>query len=90
MSLSASRLAPLLAAAAALAACGREVAAPPADPGLGRACFAAHLSALPPGSQHEGFEVKGERVVVRAMTGSKVEALVCRLHPDGTVTADGP
>lgn len=81
----------LLAALAPLAGCGEEPSrAPPGDPRIGRACFDLHLPHLPPGSQYEGFDVAGNVVQVRTMTGAGVERLRCLVGPDGALTIAGP
>ncbi len=66
-------------------ACGREPEGPVLDAALGRECFSAHLPKLPPGSQYEGFEVAGDRLRVRVMTGSRLQTVDCLLQ----TTTDG-
>jgi hypothetical protein len=67
-----------------LGGCEQQESAPDLDPTLGRACFAAYQSALPPGSQYEGIAAAAaNRVTIRAMTGAKVERFKCTVAADG-------
>ena len=62
--------------------------APDVDPILGRACFEAHRSSLPPGSQYEGIAgASSDRITIRSMTGTTVETFECTVGADGTVRA---
>jgi hypothetical protein len=80
----------LLLTTTVLLSCGQQQSATDVDPLLGRACFDAHVANLPPGSQYEGIAAaSAERLTIRAMTGTRVETLECRLGADGTVRASG-
>jgi len=56
------------------------------DPQVGRECFELHRLSLPPGSQYEGFEARGDRVTVKVMDGVKLTTVECPLSPDGTLS----
>ena len=54
-------------------------------PAAGRECFEHHRTAMPPGSQYEGFEVDGDDLVVKVMTGVETREVRCRLTPAGGI-----
>jgi hypothetical protein len=73
-----------------LGGCGQRESAPDVDPRLGRACFTAYQSALPPGSQYEGILAAGaDRITIRAMTGAEVESFECTVAAGGAVRPAG-
>ncbi|MEA3274689.1 MAG: hypothetical protein U9Q81_05220 [Pseudomonadota bacterium] len=65
--------------------CERQATSPDIDPITGRQCFAVHQARLPPGTQYEGYEVKGDRISVKMMTGVELKTVDCALNPDGTL-----
>ncbi|MGD8206470.1 MAG: hypothetical protein PVH47_00165 [Thiohalocapsa sp.] len=86
-----SRTAALLTAALGvpLVSCGDQGHDADIDPQLGRACFDAHLDALPPGAQYEGIERAGDgRLTIRIMDGVTVRTLDCAIGAQGTVRAE--
>lgn len=71
-----------------LLSCDKQESASNVDPQIGRECFELHRPTLPPGTQYEGFEVRGNLVTAKLMSGVALATVNCTLKPDGTLATE--